>query len=84
MEELRERIYYSLLGQYVKRYELPEVENLFAPDGECAKLYGQMLDAYERLCKRLGVVDEDADVEVIISNLLAIQKKLCLKMFDYG
>ena len=84
VEELRERVYYSLLGQYEKGYELPGIENLFATEGECAMLYGAVLDAYGRLCGRLGVVDEDADVEIIISNLLDIQKKLCLKMFDYG
>ena len=41
-----------------------------------------MLDAYARLRDRLGVVDEDSDVEIIIDSLLTIQRELCLKMFD--
>ena len=42
----------------------------------------EMLDAYERLRDRLGVVDEDEDVEVVIDSLLDIQRQLCLKMFE--
>mgnify|MGYP006955466334 FL=1 len=41
-----------------------------------------MLDAYERLRERLGVTDEDEDVEIIIDSLLAIQRKLCREMFE--
>ena len=43
--------------------------------------YEEMLDAYARLRERLGVEDEDEDVEIIINSLLAIQQKLCLEMF---
>lgn len=43
-----------------------------------------MLDAYERLRERLGVGDEDADVEIMIDSLLSIQRELCLQMFDLG
>ena len=41
-----------------------------------------MLKAYARVCDRLGVVDEDEDVEVIIESLLSIQRILCMEMFD--
>ena len=41
-----------------------------------------MLNAYERLRDRLGVVNEADDVEIIIDSLLSIQRELCVKMFD--
>ena len=43
-----------------------------------------MLDAYGRLCHRLGEKEEDADAEIMIDSLLRIQKELCLRMFEYG
>ncbi len=44
-----------------------------------------MLDAYSRLCQRLGVEEwEDADAEIIIHELLMLEKHLGLKMFEYG
>ena len=52
--------------------------------GECDRLYNEMSQAYERLRDRLGVVDEDTDVEIIINNLLRIQYILCEKMFRCG
>jgi hypothetical protein len=83
MEETRsEWAYYTLLGQYVSGSEMPGVENQFADGMECDILYGQMLEAYGRLRDRMGTEDEDPDVEIIISNLLRIQRLLCLKMFE--
>ena len=43
-----------------------------------------MLAAYARLRERLGVVDEDEDVEEIIGALMDIQCKLCYEMYRYG
>lgn len=55
-------------------------------EGEyCEKLYSQMLEAYERVCRRLGKPGtEDEDVEIIISNLMSIGRHQSMKMFDYG
>ncbi len=77
-------IYFTLVGVIRKEYRVPGVENLFAEGSECSNLYSQMLDAYERLCSRLGVVDEDDDVEVIINSMMDIERKVSMKMFEYG
>ena len=75
-----ELVYESLIGELVDPIE--GVPNEFAPGSFCEKQYQEVLDAYARICERLGVIDEDADVEIIINSLLAIQRKLCLKMYD--
>ena len=41
-------------------------------------------DAYQRICERLGVVDEDNDVEDIFYAFSEINKTMCIKMFQYG
>jgi hypothetical protein len=46
-------------------------------------LYQEVYDANRRLCSRLGV-DEDRDIENLISNMQEIAKILAMKMFDYG
>ena len=46
--------------------------------------YSNASDAYMRLCQRLGVEDEDEDVEIIFDSFMNITKILCLKMFFYG
>ena len=78
--DIRELVYESLIG------ECPDlimyVPNAFAPGSYCEARYREMLQAYERLRIRLGVDDEDEDVEIMIESLLAIQKKLCMEMFD--
>ena len=43
-----------------------------------------MLEAYQRLCERLGVQDEDDDVEIIINSLLNIQRETAYHMYYYG
>ena len=79
-----EQIYYTLIGLMEEEYCVPGVENLFAEGSECDRAYEQMLDAYARLCNRLDVVEEDADVEIIIDALLKIQRLIAMKMFEYG
>lgn len=82
--ELRELIYETLLDVLVPAYRLPCVENLFAPGQPCYENYNDVLDAYERLRERLGVENDDEDVEIIITSLLSMGKTVALKMFDYG
>lgn len=76
---IAELVYESLIGELVDPVE--DVPNAFFPGSYCETRYREMLDAYERLRDRLGVVDEDEDVEVVIDSLLDIQRQLCLKMF---
>lgn len=79
-----EDVYATLWGAMEKGYEVEGVEDLFAEGKKCDMLYAEMLDAYERLRNRLGTVDEDADVEVIISSLLEICRETGMHMYRCG
>ena len=79
-----EDIYYTLCGDICEECAVPGVENVYAEGSDCDVLYCEMSLAYERLRNRLGVIDEDEDVEIIINNLLRIQHILCEKMFLYS
>ena len=59
------------------------VKNEFSLGGFCDEAYQRVYNANRRLCERLGV-EEDKDVESIITDLLDIGEYLALKMFDYG
>ena len=77
-------IYLSLQGLLTDDEKVPGVENLWTPGSFCDHQYNLMLEASGRLCDRLGVADEDADVEAMINALLRIQQELCRQMFLYG
>ena len=77
---ISELVYESPIGELVD--PIKDVPNAFEPGGYCETRYRQVLEAYERLRGRLGVADEDPDVEIIIDSLLEIQRKLCVEMFD--
>lgn len=78
--KIAELVYESLIGELVDPIE--NVPNAFEAGSYCEARYQEMLDAYERVRERLGVKDEDEDVEIIINSLLAIQRRLCLEMFE--
>ena len=86
-KELKQRIYDLMNGNLdLNSFSYSEgqiVENEFADGKLCGRLYEEVYSANCRLCKRLGV-EEDHDVETIISNLLDIGKYECMKMYDYG
>ena len=83
-DRLEEMVYLTLIGEVSGVFRIPGVDNAYAEDTECDRLYKELCDAYDRLRTRLGVLDEDPDVEIIIGNLLSIQHTLCLKMYHYG
>ena len=83
-EEFKTKIYDLMNGSY-NLEESSLVKDEFAEGEYCEKLYSQMLEAYERVCRRLGRPGaEDEDVEIIISNLMNIGRHQSMKMFDYG
>ncbi len=84
MEELLfESVYETVCG--LRTTDLAEgVEDIFVPGGFCDRKYVQMLEAYARLCQRLGTKDEDDDVEIIINSLMGIEQEIARQMFYYG
>lgn len=82
MNHVAQAVYDTLQGDLWD--PVPGVEDAFADGEPCARWYQDMLDAYGRLCHRLGEKEEDADAEIMIDSLLRIQKELCLRMFEYG
>ena len=83
-EIIAQEIYDSLWGGAMEPFRIPWVEDATAEGSYCMECYERMLGANERLVARLGQVNEDEDVEIIINSLLDIQRELCLKMFEYG
>ena len=84
-EKLENRVYATLLGEYVLNpgERVPGVPNAFEPGTECARLYDRMDEIRQRLWERLDS-PEDEDVERLIGCLEAIRDHLCLEMFRQG
>lgn len=86
-EDFKQLIYELMTGsRNLEEYPVQEsqyVENEFQQGKFCSMAYREMYNANQRLCRRLSV-NEDIDVEYIISNLLDMQQYLALKMYDYG
>ena len=76
--------YYSLQGVLVPGARISWVKDLFTPGSPCDLAYEEMLRAYDRLRNRLGVQDEDEDIEIIINSLMDIQQILASEMFLCG
>lgn len=83
-EQYVDDVYDALRGIRIQAERVDGVENLFIPGSKCDRLYTRMLDAYDRLLTRLGAVDEDPDVEIIISSLMGIEGEISRKMYFYG
>lgn len=85
MDKHVQRVYETLTGNLVEGCCVPGVENAFEENSYCMNLYGEMLNAYSRVLERLGLADEDDDIEIIIiNNLLDISEYLSGKMYHYG
>lgn len=76
-----EEIYLSMMGELVS--PVRGVENAFEPGSICEEIYQKIYQANFRICERLGV-EEDSDVESIISNFFALNRELCIRMYRYG
>lgn len=76
--------YETMACQIVAEYQMPGVKNAFREGTFCMQRYNEAMDAYDRLRSRLGVQDEDKDVECMICAFEEIQRELCLRMYHYG
>lgn len=74
----RQDIYRRITGQYVT------IENEFAEGKPCDTLYERVSSARERLCDRLGIDFEDADVLEIITCMEKIAEICGMKMYHYA
>lgn len=87
-EEFKRLIFDLMNGSLVLGNNPPEeskyVENEFSEGKGCAEAYSEILDAYQRICQRLGVGEEDDDIEIIMDSFNTIIECLYMKMFDYG
>lgn len=86
-KEFKERLYEIMNGYFNSgRDSFPEceiVKDEFAEGSFCSMRYKEVYDANRRICSRLGV-EEDKDIETMITGLLEIGKYQCFKMYDYG
>ena len=80
MENFKQ-IYETMLGLLEPEACVPGIENAFADGSLCAEHYAAMRSAYERLCTRLNVRDEDADLNIMGDSLEEIQKELCGRFY---
>lgn len=83
MERFIDRVYESMVGNLPEACRIPEVEDAFAGGKLCEVWYSEVLEAYQRICDKLGVSDE-ADAQIIMRSLMDISKELCYRMYQYG
>lgn len=74
-------VYETMLGLREHHAQVSGIEDAFAEGTPCANAYEQMRGAYERICQRLGVINEDPDLDAIVENMEVIQKELCFRMY---
>lgn len=84
MQTFMESVRDTLHGQLREPYCIPGVVNAFEQGSICFKAYEEMYDAYARLRDRLGVIDDDEDVEIIIHSLMTIEEVIAYHMYRYG
>lgn len=84
METFADMVYDTLSGDLHGENAVPGVEDAFAAGCECLRLYEEMSEIRDRLQKRMGLPEEDEDVERIIHILERVQRILAVKMFHYG
>lgn len=76
-----EDIYETVNGMREKEYCVPWIEDAFAEGKVCDKRYEEMRQAYLRICDRLGVGDEDEDLNTIIRCMESIQKEIAKDIY---
>ena len=83
-ERFIDLVYQSVIGELQPDFAIRGIENSFAPGSMCDTAYNDMLCAYARLAERLGVHNEDEDLETILHCMTVIQKEIAYQMYRYG
>ena len=83
-ETVAEVVYDILMGNRMEHPSIIPVENLFEEGSTCDRLYSDIFDANQRLCRRLGAQGEDEDVEIIIGSFFSLMRIVGERMFYYG
>ncbi|MDO5546986.1 MAG: hypothetical protein Q4F79_00695 [Eubacteriales bacterium] len=81
-KEFVREVYESLWGAYVE--PMYGVEDAFEEGKPCDVSYGEIFDASERLRQRLGVQNDDRDVDIINNAWRDIAEELGFLMYKYG
>lgn len=85
--KLKELIYQLMNGAMISEM-IPNdlknvIENEFEAGKICEEAYQHIYDANRHICERFHV-QEDMDVECILTNYSLITRTMCMKMYDYG
>ena len=83
-ESFMELVYLTMQGQLLPEYAIADVEDIFVADGIGNELYTKARIAYSNVCKRLGVKDEDSDLNEIIYYMEALADEMAYRMYRYG
>lgn len=83
-ERFIDTVYQTVIGELQPDFALQGVEDSFAPGGLCDKAYEEMRCAYNRILERLGIENEDIDLETILHCMTVIQKEIAYQMYRYG
>lgn len=83
-ETFADLVYDTLCGDLHGQYAVPGVADAFAEGSPCDQLYDQLGEIRDRLQARMGLPEEDEDVERIIAILEKVQRILSIEMFRYG
>ena len=85
---MQKELIYEQMNGFLKEDTFPvpnkiTIEDEFAEGTECSQLYERVYLAKQNLCRRLGK-DEDHDIEMLISSMENIARRLSMKMYEYG
>ena len=86
-------VFYTAYGMLLPAYKIEGVENLFEPGKPFHTLYNEAIDAYNRVCVRLGIPvdnihesppEEDEDLLELLNNMESICQHVAMEMFRCG
>ena len=80
--KLCEAIYETVIGQSLQ--PVAGANDLFADAQPCDALYESVYCAANRLCARLGIEGEDADVQILLDSWQRICRLVGYEMFRCG